>query len=83
MNAQLILGLMASALGIWYAVLGFRAIQYLKSTDGQDRAVGWSLWWCLESDRYEAPGTQLCKLGQMLAIASSVIWLAVFMVRWG
>ena len=82
MNTQLLLGMVASILGIWYSVLGLRAIQFLQKADAQDRSVGWSLWWCLDGDRYDEPGKRLCKWGLLLATASIVIWAMVFMVKW-
>ena len=82
MNTQLLLGMIASILGIWYSVLGFKAIHFLQNSDAQDRSVGWSLWWCLDGDRYDMPGKRLFTRGQLLATASLVIWAMVFMVKW-
>jgi hypothetical protein len=69
-------------LGIAYAILGMRAVRHLQHADQIDKAVGWSLWWCLESKRYDNEGRRLCKQGQLLALTAGVLWLAVYAIKW-
>ncbi len=83
MNAVAIgLGVVASLLGIYYAVLGFSAIKYLRSADQIDKAVGWTLWWCFDTARYTEEGRKLCRKGQIAALTSVALWIAVYTVRW-
>jgi hypothetical protein len=76
------LGAIATVFGIWYAVLGVQAIKYLHNADQIDKAVGWSLWWCFDLNRYDEEGRRLCKKGQLLAFAAAALWIAVYAVKW-
>lgn len=78
----IILGTIATAIGIWYSVLGISAIKHLHNADEIDKAAGWSLWWCLDLNRYDQEGRQLCKKGQLLALAAATLWIAVYVVKW-
>lgn len=49
--------------GLYYCALGLAAIKHLPSATEQDRVVGWTLWWFLESDRYDEQGKNLCRRG--------------------
>ena len=51
------------AAGVYYSALGVAALEHLPQATEQDRVVGWSLWWFLESDRYDDTGKRLCKRG--------------------
>ena len=68
--AQVIVGAMATALGLYYAFLGISAIKYLRNADQADKAVGWTLWWCFDTERYAQEERRLCKTGQLVAFAS-------------
>ncbi|HOE41653.1 MAG TPA: hypothetical protein PLB25_08505 [Rhodoferax sp.] len=76
-----VLGALATALGIWCAVLGLSAIKHLREADQIDKAIGWSLWWCFDVDRYSKEGRKLCKLGQLLAFAAVVLWVCVYTIE--
>ena len=76
------LGVLASALGFYYVFLGITALKHLPDADEIDKTVGWTAWWCLESDRYDEEGKRLCKKGQLLAFACISLWIAVFAVKW-
>ncbi len=76
-----VLSVVATALGIWYAVLGLSAIKHLRNADQIDKAIGWSLWWCLDESRYEKEGRKLCKLGQILAFVAVVLWVCVYVIK--
>lgn len=75
------LGTLGTIVGIWYALLGMRAVQHLHDADEIDKAVGWSLWWCLDVERYDDEGRGLCRQGQALAFAAAVLWVLAFGVR--
>ena len=77
-----ILGGIAAAFGIWYAVLGISAIKHLRDADQIDKTVGWSLWWCLDNDRYDDEGRRLCKRGRLLALTSIALWTVVYSIKW-
>jgi hypothetical protein len=81
-TTQIIMGSLASALGVYYAVLGLTAIKYLHNADQVDKAVGWTLWWCLDLARYEEKGQRLCKQGQLVALSSIALWVAVYATKW-
>ena len=49
--------------GGYYCALGIAALKHLPEATEQDRVVGWSLWWFLESARYDDTGQRLCKRG--------------------
>lgn len=51
------------AAGLYYCALGIAALKHLPNATEQDRVVGWTLWWFLESDRYDEGGKQLCRRG--------------------
>jgi hypothetical protein len=72
------LGGIATLLGIYYSFLGISAIKYLRCADQVDKAVGWTLWWCLDIERYSEEGQKLCKKGQVAALTSIVLWFAVY-----
>lgn len=81
MAATLILGGAASILGIWYSMLGISAIKHLHKADEVDKVVGWTLWWCFDTERYDDEGRRLCKKGQLVAMASVALWVAAYAVR--
>jgi hypothetical protein len=76
-----LLGTAATGIGLWYAVLGISAVQHLAHADHSDKAVGWSLWWCLDVDRYDSEGRRLCKKGQLLASVAITLWIAVVVIH--
>lgn len=76
-----VLGALATALGIWYAVLGLSAIKHLRDVDQIDKVIGWSLWWCFDESRYSEEGRKLCKLGQILASVAVVLWVCVYAIK--
>lgn len=78
----IILGVAGAILGIWYAALGIRAVQHLHQADEVDKAIGWSLWWCLDLGRYDEDGRRLCKQGQALAFTAAALWIAVYAIKW-
>jgi len=80
--AQVIVGVVATALGLYYAFLGIAAIKYLRNADQVDKVVGWTLWWCFDTERYAEEGRRLCKRGQVVAFASIALWIAVYAVKW-
>lgn len=77
---QIVVAFIATALGLYYAALGFSAIKHLRSADQIDKAIGWSLWWCLDQDRYSEQGRKLCKKGLLVALASIALWIVVYFV---
>lgn len=77
----IILGTVGSVLGVWYALLGRRAIHHLYQADEMDEAVGWSLWWCLDLSRYDQEGRRLCKQGQVLAVAAMAAWTVGYLIQ--
>lgn len=79
---QIFVGVLATGFGIYYAVLGIKAIKYLRDADEVDKAVGWTLWWCVDSGRYSDEGRLLCKKGFLVALVSIVLWIAVYAVKW-
>ncbi len=79
---QTILGCVAAGLGIWYAGLGISAIKHLHDVNQIDKAVGWSLWWCLDIDRYDKEGKRLCRRGQLFALISIALWIVVYAAPW-
>lgn len=79
---QIVLGVIATALGLYYAALGISAIKYLHAADQVDRAIGWSLWWCLDQGRYTDDGKALCKRGLVVAFSSIALWIAVYVINW-
>lgn len=76
------MGSLATALGVYYAVLGLTAIKYLRTPDQVDKAVGWTLWWCVDLTRYEEKGQRLCKRGQLVSLLSIALWVAVYATKW-
>jgi hypothetical protein len=76
----IVMGTVATAFGIWYVVLGIFAIKHLRDADQIDKAMGWSLWWCLDVKRYDDKGRQLCKKGQLAAFAAIALWIGVLAV---
>jgi hypothetical protein len=70
------------AAGIYCCALGIAALKHLPDSTEVDRVVGWSLWWFLESDRYDDTGRRLCKRGgtvfaMALALAIPGYYLAL------
>ena len=76
-----ILGALGTILGIWYSILGMQAVRHLHHADEVDKAVGWSLWWCLDLARYDDEGRQLCKQGQVLAFLATGLWIAAYAIQ--
>ena len=75
------LGVIASLLGIYYAAIGFSAVKYIRAADQIDKAVGWTLWWCFDTARYTDEGRRLCRKGQIVALASMALWVAVYAIK--
>ena len=75
------LGVLGSILGIWNSVLGFSAARHLARADAIDKAIGWSLWWCLDTSRYDEEGRLLCRRGQVLAFLAIALWIAAYAIR--
>jgi hypothetical protein len=78
--APFVLGVVASILGVYYSALGVAAIRHLQSPSEADKVVGWTLWWCLESNRYDADGQRFCKQGQVVVLVCVALWIACFVV---
>lgn len=76
----LMLAAAGSALGIWYALLGIRAIRHLRDPSHLDRVVGWSLWWCIEMSRYDEEGQRLCRQGQRAALGALAVWVVFYLI---
>jgi hypothetical protein len=57
--------------GVYYFMLGVAALKHLPDATEQDRVVGWTLWWFLESARYDEAGKRLCKRGGAI---SALAW---------
>jgi hypothetical protein len=84
MNAQtltFVIGAIATFLGVWYAALGFSAVKHLKNADEVDRTVGWTLWWCVDIDRYDDAGRGMCRKGQLIAVCAIAAWVAIFVIK--
>ena len=75
---QVLLGIGGSLAGIAWAVLGLRALSYLKDANEEDRTYGWTLWWFFNRHRYTEPGQDLCNRGLLAAFLSVACWLAVY-----
>jgi hypothetical protein len=52
--------------GVYYCYLGISALKHLPDATQQDRVVGWTLWWFLESSRYDEAGKVLCRRGGVI-----------------
>lgn len=64
--------------GLYYCALGIAALKHLPNATEQDRVVGWTLWWFLDSSRYDAAGKLLCRRGGLIfaiAWALAVLWV--------
>lgn len=81
MTISIVLGALGTLLGIWYALLGIRALRHLHHADEIDKAAGWSLWWCLDVARYDDEGRRLCKQGQAIALVAAALWIAAYAIR--
>lgn len=81
-TAQIFVATLATAFGIYYAFLGIAAVKYLRNGDETDKAVGWTLWWCVDANRYSEGGQRLCKKGLVVALVSIVLWISVYAVKW-
>ena len=57
--------------GLYYCVLGTRALKHLLDATEQDRFIGWALWWFLETARYNEEGRRLCRLG---GAVFAIVW---------
>jgi hypothetical protein len=70
-----ILGTAGTAAGLYYSFLGIVALKHLPRSTETDRTVGWSLWWWLESARYDAEGKRLCRRGAWVFVFGAMCWL--------
>jgi hypothetical protein len=59
------------AAGLYYCALGIAALKHLSSATEQDRVVGWTLWWFLDSSRYDVTGKLLCRRG---GVVFAIAW---------
>ena len=79
MNIQMLLALIGTVAGVIYAILGITAIKHIKDgPTSTDKAVGWSLWWWIERQRYDSRGQKICSIGGVvfaIGVASWVLWL--------
>jgi len=76
----ILLALAGSAAGLAYAVLGITALRHLPGATQADRAVGWSLWWWSEAERYDDEGKRLCRRGGLLFGAAALCWVASVLI---
>jgi hypothetical protein len=79
-SLQLALATVGTLSGLAYAGLGVAASKHLAQCSAPDRAVGWSLWWFVESSRYAAQGQVLCLRGAVAFVVCAVSWVAWFFV---
>lgn len=75
-----LLGGIGTVLGLWYGLLGLRASSHLLKADQIDKAVGWSLWWCLDAGRYDEEGQRMCRRGQLLAFSAAGAWILAYAI---
>jgi len=73
---SIVLALLGTSAGVVYAALGHMALRHLREATEVDRAVGWSLWWFAERDRYNPEGQRLCRLGLIAFVVGTASWLA-------
>ena len=52
--------------GLYYCALGISALKHLPDATEQDRVVGWTLWWFMDSSRYDEAGKLLCRRGSVV-----------------
>jgi hypothetical protein len=74
-------GALATLLGLYYSFLGLSAVRHLRKADEIDRVAGWTLLWCLDTDRYELEGKRLCKIGLIVSLCSAALWIGAFTVH--
>lgn len=79
---SILVGGLAILLGIWYSMLGFSAVKYLNDADVVDKIAGWTLWWCIDVNRYNDEGQRLCKRGQAIASAAVMLSVVVYAFDW-
>lgn len=74
-------GALATLLGLYCSFLGLSAVRHLRKADEIDRVAGWTLLWCLDTDRYELEGKRLCKIGLIVSLCSAALWIGAFTVH--
>ena len=68
--------------GLVYAGLGISALKHIAHASQAEQLMGWTLWWWLESARYDKYGQRLCHVGAWVFAIGAACWLLAFYC-WG
>ena len=81
MHSVICLFLIAASViaGLYFCVLGFAALKHMHLSTESDRTYGWTLWWFLETSRYNDTGQKMCRKGAIVFLSG--VTLAI--VGWG
>ena len=78
----IVFGALGTLAGLVVSGLGLAALKHVVGTTESDRVVGWTLWWWLDSSRYDANGQRLCGRGAWIFAIGLICWLlAVYFWR--
>jgi predicted cobalt transporter CbtA len=69
----LLFGIAGTLAGLIASGLGLAALNHLPAATKTDRVVGWTLWWWLDTKRYDSEGQRLLDSGGLLLEALRVV----------
>jgi predicted cobalt transporter CbtA len=79
---SLLFGIAGAMAGLLASGLGLAALKHLPAATESDRVVGWTLWWWVNTKRYDSEGQRLCRRGGWVFAVGAVCWiLAVYFWR--
>ena len=67
--------------GIVYSILGILAVRYIDNPKYTEKYINWSLWWCLDRNRYSERGKIYCNIGFFIALIGIFSWVIFYKNR--
>ncbi|WP_287915832.1 hypothetical protein [Comamonas sp.] len=81
MNLSNLLFLIGLISGIAYSIVGILAVKHLKNPTYNDRYINWTLWWCIEMDKYDEKWQNYCSIGLVLVFMGIFSWVIFYLNR--
>ena len=71
----LLFGSTGTLAGLLASGPGLVALKHLPVATETDRVVGWTLWWWVDTKRYDSEGQRLCRQGGWTFAFGAVCWV--------
>ena len=66
--------------GVVYSILGILAVKHIKDPTYVEKYINWTLWWCLDRNRYDRDGKIYCTIGSSIALVGFLSWVIFYLI---